>query len=139
MKNQILIIDDDQFILDTLKDIFIYTGYAVTAFTEINDIKATMDLCKPDLVMVDFLLQGINGGELCAQIKKNVQTQSIPVILMSAHARVMLSLGTYNCDDFLEKPFNLESLLKSVNCLLESKKARPRHTEYVRVTPQRNN
>ena len=139
MKNQILIIDDDQLTLETLKDILIYTGYAVTAFTEINDIRATMELYKPDLVMVDYLLQGINGGELCAQIKKNAQTQTIPVILTSAHARVMLSLGTYNCDEFLEKPFDLASLLKSINFLLKGKKSRPRHKEYINVSAHKSN
>jgi CheY-like chemotaxis protein len=56
----------------------------------------------------------INGGELCAQIKKNPATQPIPVILLSAHSRVLDSLGHYSYDEFIAKPFDVNAFLKTI-------------------------
>ncbi|QEM06460.1 response regulator [Mucilaginibacter rubeus] len=110
MKNHILIIDDDKEILELFNDILTYAGYRVTILPEIVNIKATIDAFNPDLVIIDYLLPGINGGEMCAQIKSDQETLHIPIILTSAHSRVLLSLGTYNCDEFLEKPFDISHL-----------------------------
>ena len=110
MTKHILIIDDDNDILEISRDILVEAGYKVTIFNDIEDIQQTIAACKPDLVILDYLLQGINGGEWCTQIKRNEQTRHIPVILTSAHARVLLSLETYDCDAFLEKPFDINEL-----------------------------
>jgi DNA-binding response OmpR family regulator len=134
MKKHILIIDDDQDILEITRDLLLYMGYTVTTLNEVSDIIAAMNTYNPDLVMVDYLLQEINGGELCAQIKRNEQTRHIPVILMSAHSRVVLSLGTYNCDELLEKPYDIHYLSARINHYLKSEKSRPRHKKYIKVT-----
>jgi len=122
MRNHILVIDDDKEILELFNTILIESGYTVTILTEIDDIKATIAAYKPDLVIIDYLLQGINGGELCSQIKRDIAITHIPVILTSAHARVLLSLGTYNCDEFLEKPFDVNHLIERVTYLLKNVK-----------------
>jgi len=122
MRNHILVIDDDKEILELFNTILIESGYTVTLLTEIDDIKATIAAYKPDLVIIDYLLQGINGGELCSQIKRDIAITHIPVILTSAHARVLLSLGTYNCDEFLEKPFDVNHLIERVTYLLKNVK-----------------
>jgi len=123
MKEHILIIDDDQNFLEITRDLLVGLGYDVTALSESSDIVATMKACKPDLVMVDYLLQAINGGELCVQIKRNEQTWDIPVILMSAYSRVVLSLGTYNCDELLEKPFDTGFLADRISYHLKHGKS----------------
>ena len=107
MKNHILVIDDDKEVLDLFNTILTDAGYLVTTLTEVANILVAIEGCAPDLVIIDYLLPGINGGEMCAQIKREEATLHIPVILMSAHSRVFLSLGTYNCDEFLEKPFDI--------------------------------
>ena len=119
MEKHILVIDDDNDVLEIFRDILVTEGYKVTIFSEIDEIADAMDACKPDLVIVDFLLQGINGGELCSQIKLNERTSQIPVILTSAHPRVLLSLGDYHCDEFLEKPFDIDQLIKRIKYHLD--------------------
>ena len=66
------------------------------------------------LVIVDYILEGINGGELCHQLKINPRTKHLPVIMISGYQRVLESLGNYGADYFLPKPFDLNELLNVV-------------------------
>ena len=138
MKKRILIIDDYQDILEILQDILIYAGYAVTTLIEIDNIIETVAKYKPDLVIIDFLLQGINGGELCSQIKKNEQTHHIPVILMSAHSRILDSFEIFKCDEFIEKPFDRSHLVDRIKYHLKRSAPRDRHKEYIKVEFNKN-
>jgi len=79
-----------------------------------------MEDFKPDIVLVDYLLPGINGGELCAQLKRDPSTKHIPVVIFSAYSQVLLSLGSYGCNAFISKPFELSSLLNQINKCLEN-------------------
>ena len=114
MNESILIIDDDISILEILEGVLITDGFSVKIITKTDDIFKIIEEYKPDLVIIDYLLQGINGGEACCQIKRNENTAHIPVILMSAYSRVLMSLGTYDCDEFIEKPFDLYYLIDRI-------------------------
>jgi DNA-binding response OmpR family regulator len=114
MAQRILIIDDQQDILDLLLDILQPQGFEVITLHDADNILKEIEKIKPDLVVLDFLLAGINGGEFCAQIKKNPVTQHVPVILLSAHPRVLNSLGHYGYDEFIAKPFDVDTFLKII-------------------------
>jgi CheY-like chemotaxis protein len=75
--------------------------------------------------MLDFLLHGVNGGELCHQLKTNINTMHLPVIIISGYPRVLESLGNYGCDNFLAKPFSINQLLRAVDTNLPSTIAVP--------------
>jgi DNA-binding response OmpR family regulator len=126
MGNHILVIDYDEAILDLFIAILTDEGYEVTALKDAVDILAIIESSNPDLVIIDYLLSGINGGEMCAQIKRETTTLHLPVLLTSAHARVFLSLGTYNCDEFLEKPFDINYLKERVRSHLKKEKQKTR-------------
>jgi DNA-binding response OmpR family regulator len=113
-KTKILIIDDDADLLELLQDFLQSTGFEVKTNKSSGGIFETITQYQPDLIILDYLLDGINGGELCHQVKT---TTHIPVILYSAYSRVLLSLGTYGCDQFIPKPFDLDFLLESVRRL----------------------
>jgi DNA-binding response OmpR family regulator len=115
MRNKILIIDDDSAVLEILTECFTEEGYEVKAITHVNDIYELIDSFQPNVVLTDYILNGINGGEFCTQIK--MAYQNLPVIILSAYPKVMLSLGTYNCDLFVAKPFDVFALIKQVNKL----------------------
>ncbi len=119
MKNKILIIDDDSAILDVLTECFTDEGYDVKAVTHVDDIFDLIDAFQPTVVLTDYILSGINGGEFCTQIK--MAYQNLPVVILSAYPKVMLSLGTYNCDLFVPKPFDVFKLVREVNGLVCSK------------------
>jgi len=112
MPKRIFLIDDDNDLLEILEEVLVTAGFSVQQLTDSDQVLRQVKAEQPDLVVVDYLLPGINGGEICAQLKKDPQTGHIPVILMTAYPRVMLSLGNYGCDELIEKPFDMDYFLK---------------------------
>lgn len=111
----VLIIEDDADISDVLNTILSDEGHRVTAITETGDIiKTVMDL-KPDLIITDYILEGINGGEYCSQIKRDERTAHIPIIILSGYGRVLDSLGYYGADRIVDKPFDTGKLCGMVS------------------------
>jgi len=123
----VLIVDNDPDVLDIMQEALTYEGLHVTGMAEANDIFQLIDLYQPDLLMIDYLLDGINGGEICHQLKVNPKTQHLPVIIMSAYPRVMLSLGTYDSDDFIAKPFDLNDMVSRIKKLTNKRRNRSSH------------
>src|SRR4051812_42860243 len=115
MKKRVLIVDDNPDNLNLLEEIFISQGDEVKAVLKTDDILKLTESFKPDVVLLDYILDGINGGELCCQLKNNPQYSHIPVIIISAHPKVLFSLGTYKCDRVIPKPFDIDILLSNVN------------------------
>ena len=121
MAKKILILDDNEDILEMMKIALEDEGHEVECMVNTNDIYKTISHTKPDLLIVDYILPGINGGELCHQVKTNPKTEHIPVIMVSGHQRVLQSLGTYGADVFIAKPFSLEDIVNNVNnCLMQT-------------------
>jgi CheY-like chemotaxis protein len=110
--NRILLIEDDEAVRNVIQEAL--TNYTVIATEDTNNILGLIDEHKPDLVLMDYILPNINGGELCHQIKVNPSTANLPVIIISGYPRVLYSLGSYGCDAILEKPFDLSKLLETV-------------------------
>jgi DNA-binding response OmpR family regulator len=112
---RILVIDDDKSILEVVEEALSYSNFEVKSSLNCENVFDKIAEFNPDLILLDFLLTGINGGELCHQVKTSPETMHIPVIMMSGFPKVFLSLGDYNCDFFITKPFNLDELLDTVN------------------------
>lgn len=119
MSKRILILENDPDILNIMEEVLCYEGFDVATMSESDDVFKQIQQYKPHLVLLDYLLNGINGGEICALIKKNPETCNLPVIIISAYSRVLLSLGTYGCDDFIAKPFDLADLTNRIHSVIE--------------------
>lgn len=115
MTKKILVIDDNSDLLDLLKEALTGEGYEVECASHVDNIYESVRQSGAGLVIIDYILEGINGGELCHQLKINPRTKHLPVIMISGYPRVLESLGTYGADRFLAKPFDLEELLSVVN------------------------
>jgi len=118
MSKRLLIIDNDTEVLNMMQEALVYEGFEVKALVDTDHIFRIIDEYQPDLIMIDYILDGINGGEVCHDIKVNPQTAHIPVIIVTAYSKVILSLGSYRSDAFLAKPFGLDEMVKLVNKLL---------------------
>lgn len=109
MKN-ILIIDDDIHIGNVLQEILIKEGYGVFRAYSGTEALFVLSQSKPDLVLLDLMLPGLNGEEVLPQIK------GIPVIVVSAKvdvdAKVELLLG--GAIDYITKPFHTKELLARI-------------------------
>jgi DNA-binding response OmpR family regulator len=116
--NKVLLVDNDESVLDMMQEALNYGGYDVKAISQTENIMPEIDTYHPDLVILDYILTGINGGELCHQIKVNKKTSKLPVVLVSAYPKVLKSLGDYGADDFISKPFDLDDFLGRVKSLI---------------------
>jgi len=123
MSKKILIVEDDRDILDLLKDVLEKEGFEVTDLNHTESITKSIEKHHVELVILDFLLPGINGGELCHDIKCHPSTASIPVIMLSAFPRVLESLGNYGSDAFIAKPFDVGELVRTVNNCFDKRQA----------------
>lgn len=115
MLKKILVIDDDQEMLEMLTDILSGEGHSVSGYSYTDNIFKLIDDLKPDLLIVDYLINGLNGGEICSAVKRNPYTAALPVMILTGYDRVIKSLGNYSADLVLYKPFELNDLFKAIN------------------------
>jgi DNA-binding response OmpR family regulator len=118
-KKKVLVIDDDEAVLDVMKEALVYEGFEVKIADKADDIQGMISAYSPDVLLIDYILNGINGGEICHQLKENNSTGKLPVIIVSAYPRVLTSLGLYGCDKFIPKPFDLDDLVGSIKSVLQ--------------------
>ncbi|RYE16815.1 MAG: response regulator, partial [Sphingobacteriaceae bacterium] len=76
----VLVIDDDIGVLEVVEEILAYEGYGIIPLTFCEDILDTVRQHCPDLIIMDYFLQGENGGSLCRLLKETAQTAHLPVL-----------------------------------------------------------
>jgi DNA-binding response OmpR family regulator len=111
---KILIIDDDEAILDAVKLMLEDSGYKVDAEIKGSRIQKRVISFEPDLILLDVLMSGLDGRDICKKIKNDPETNDIPVIMISAHPGAKESLKECGADGYLAKPFQFEDLLKII-------------------------
>ncbi|MDO8446289.1 MAG: response regulator [Deltaproteobacteria bacterium] len=121
---QILIIDDEQDILDLLSYNLKKEGFSILTAKDGISAKGTARKTNPDLIILDLMLPGIDGLELCRFLKKDSKTASIPIIMLTAKGQEMdkvtgLEMGA---DDYVTKPFSVKEITARVKALLRRTK-----------------
>ncbi|HEV2339363.1 MAG TPA: response regulator [Patescibacteria group bacterium] len=114
MNKTVLIVDDDEGILDALSLVIATAGYTVIATVKGEEAYETAKKQRPDIILLDVLLSGSNGRDICEQLKKDDITKYIPVLMISAHPSGMTRAFACGADDFLAKPFDVDVLLEKV-------------------------
>lgn len=117
----ILILDDDPDICMMIKMVLEYHGFiAVDADCEEKAMKV-LSSQQVDLIIMDMLLSGADGTDVCRSIKKDPQKNSIPIVMFSAHPTARETCLAAGADDFIAKPFEMNDLISRVNFYLENK------------------
>lgn len=113
---KILIADDDAGIVDSISMMLEVMGYDVD-YT--YDGAKVVDALKnhPDLILLDIWMSGQDGREICKKIKSNIQTKNIPILMISASRDIKQSALDAGADDFMEKPFEMNTLMTKVDQL----------------------
>lgn len=111
---KVFIVDDDEAILEALQVALESSGYIVETESDGNKVEERVAESQPDLVLLDLLLSGMDGGELAASLKRNTKTSEIPLILLSAHPNASESARVSGVDDFMPKPFDVEDLIGKI-------------------------
>jgi len=119
-KERILIVDDEEDILELLRYILTREGYTVKLATTGEEAVKLSAQEKPDLIIMDIILPGMDGLQATRAIKKSPDTSGVPVLMLSAKSEdadivIGLELGA---DDYVTKPFSPAVLLARIKTLL---------------------
>ncbi|WFE23749.1 response regulator transcription factor [Solwaraspora sp. WMMD937] len=115
---RVLVVDDDPTVSDVVRRYLERAGYQVTRAADGVAALAAVDQCRPDLVVLDLMLPGLDGLEVCRRLQR--QASGVPVIMLTALGEeadrvIGLQLGA---DDYVTKPFSPRELVLRVQSVL---------------------
>ncbi len=116
----ILIVDDEFFIVNALSVKFRNSNYAVaTARNGIEALERVRE-AKPDLVITDFQMPGMNGMELVEVLRSEESTSMIPIIMLTARGQSLLDEGDgrLGVNAFMSKPFSPKEMVRKAASLI---------------------
>ena len=119
---RILVVDDDPDIGTMIKMMLEYKGYAVTVAERADHALEILRDNDFDLVIMDMLLSGVNGTDVCAVLKQNNLFSPIPVMMISAHPNAKEACIRAGADDFISKPFDMQDMLAKISHLIKKRK-----------------
>lgn len=119
-RSHILVVDDEPDILELIRYNLAQNGYRVTEVLSGEEALVQVRVQLPDLVILDLMLPGVDGLEVCRALKRDARTAAIPVLMLSARSEdadvvAGLELGA---DDYLTKPFSPRVLIARVRAIL---------------------
>lgn len=116
----LLIVEDEVDILNLLNYHFQSQGYATRAVQDGEQALEALKESLPDLILLDIMLPGMSGLEVCRQIKARRETRGIPVIMLTARGEEADRISGLECgvDDYVVKPFSPKELLLRVQAVL---------------------
>lgn len=117
---QILIVEDEKPIRDMIAFGLRRGGFEVREAADVSEARSSIADRRPDLVLIDWMLPDMSGLELTRAIKRDKETQDVPIIMLTARAeeqdKVMGLEG--GADDYVTKPFSARELLARINAVL---------------------
>jgi two-component system phosphate regulon response regulator PhoB len=123
---KIVVVEDEADILEVIEYNLAREGYKVLTSSDGDKALGIIKNENPDLVVLDLMLPGIDGIEICRRLRLDADTRSIPVVMVTAkgdEADVVLGLGV-GADDYIRKPFSPKELIARVKAVL--RRGRPR-------------
>lgn len=121
---KVMIVDDEADILFLLKTILKRAGYDIVQASNGEECLEKLKVEKPDAIILDIMMPGIDGWETCKKIKEDKSTSSIPVSMLSAKKEpedIEKSLKYAHADKHLFKPIKAEAIKEEIEELLKKK------------------
>jgi len=110
----VLLLDDDRDICVMVEAIIQYAGYKVFSFSSPTQLPEILQAYNPRMLLMDMLLSGTDGRDICRTLKTDPSSSHIKVIMMSAHPDADKSCREAGADDFIAKPFDMDYFLSRV-------------------------
>ena len=116
---KVLVIDDDKDLLDIIQSLLTKRGFDVETDDSWQDGFEKIREFEPQIILLDVFLSGIDGLDICKQLKSNPLTSHIPIVIFSAYPRIAESaIYEYDADDFIAKPFEVNDLVAKMHSVL---------------------
>lgn len=114
---RVLVVDDEKDVCETISLMLEGAGHETLIAANGEDALKMATDEKPDLVLLDILLPGIDGFEVLSKLKVDTETQRIPIIIVSGKrdAESVLKAKNLGSNEYLMKPFTAQELLKIIS------------------------
>src|SRR5690349_6598347 len=116
----LLLVEDDRALADLVTFHFERAGYDVTRTGDGEEALILVDEVKPDVVLLDWMIEGISGIEVCRRLRRRATTANVPIMMLTARgeeADRIRGLET-GADDYVTKPFSPRELVARVSAVL---------------------
>lgn len=122
MPKTILIVDDVAEHRFTLKARLEFEGFAVMTAKDGEEALEKIPQTRPDLVLMDVMMPGLNGCQVCLKLRRDPQTRDIPVIMVTAKSQQndKLLAEDVGANDYITKPFDMNALIEKIRMHMES-------------------
>lgn len=119
---RVMIIDDDKDFLTIIKSFLQKKGFEVSIHSEWKAASECIVEFKPQILLIDVFLSGVDGLAMCKKLKSNIYTRHIPIVVFSAYPQIgETAIYEYGADDFLSKPFEVNELIEKIHKVLDRK------------------
>jgi DNA-binding response OmpR family regulator len=117
----VLLVEDDEVSMELQKFILEHAGLQVAVAADGNEALKKVEEVHPNVIVLDVILPGLDGFQVCQLLKHSIKTKNIPVIFVTSKyrkedERIGMELGA---DDYIRKPFEPDDYLARVKRLLE--------------------
>ncbi|MBC5781402.1 response regulator [Ramlibacter sp. USB13] len=114
---RVLLVDDELSSAEVLALILAGEDYHVTLAADARQALARLEEAAPDILVIDFMMPGMNGADLLKAIREVMPYENVPVVLISGAPEAALRRYDIRYDAFLRKPFGLEQFLRTLKGL----------------------
>lgn len=122
-KAKILVVDDDSGIGEMLKTLLEFYDYEVLVTEQPEETDEIIINKNIDLVMLDMLISGVNGTDVCARLRQTEATAHVPILMMSALHDAGEKCKRAGANDFIAKPFEMDELIVKIDEVLARERA----------------
>lgn len=113
MKN-ILVVSTDQSLLENMSHVLSSFDFTVNTSQNADEFFEQLKTNEPDLMIIDFILNDVNGGTLSRQIKSDAAHQHQPILILTDYPELQRFSNKFGCDAMLNKPFRMHELVNTV-------------------------
>src|SRR5947207_15988424 len=117
----VLLLDDDRDVCVMAEAMLQYSGYIVHSFSSPHQLQQVLNGYNPEMLLMDMLLSGTDGRDICRRLKADAVTGRIKIIMMSAHPDGEKSCREAGADDFIAKPFEMDHFIGRIKEQLMAK------------------
>jgi len=123
LNKTVLVVDDDPNVGLLISAVLKKFNYSVVALDSGEEVLRFLDTNKPDLILMDLRMPGLDGYALCKRIRDNPDTHDLPIIILSGVSEIDVKVKTIElgADDFITKPFDMRELRARINRILKRK------------------
>lgn len=121
MSLRLMIVEDDESLIELLRYNFEAAGYTVETVMHGDEAEARLKEAVPDLLILDWMLPGLSGIELCRRLRQKPRTQKLPLIMLTARNEEADRVRGFEtgADDYVVKPFSVNELIARAGRLLK--------------------